>query len=143
MTINPPESPVNFSPPGGGNGGGGIGGAVRLHDGDNIVVVLDHLARGETISPFGVRAADAIPRGHKAAIRPIRAGDGVVKYGQIIGVAGRDIAPGEHAHIHNMSMADFDREYAFGEHASPVEMIADAERATFRGYARPDGRFGT
>ncbi|MGI9296644.1 MAG: UxaA family hydrolase, partial [Gammaproteobacteria bacterium] len=42
-----------------------------------------------------------------------------------------------------MSMADFDREYAFGEHASPVEMIADAERATFRGYARPDGRFGT
>ena len=41
--------------------------------------------------------------GHKYARRAIRAGENVVKYGMPIGHATRDIAPGEHVHVHNVA----------------------------------------
>src|SRR3546814_13644710 len=40
-------------------------------------------------------------------------------------------------------MAEFDRDYAFCEGARPTAMVPEAERATFQGYRRPDGRAGT
>ena len=41
--------------------------------------------------------------GHKYALRAIRAGENVIKYGMPIGHATRDIAPGEHVHVHNVA----------------------------------------
>ena len=54
---------------------------------------------GETAE---VRLREDIPFGHKFAIRPIAAGDEIIKYGYPIGRAVRDIQPGEHVHIHNV-----------------------------------------
>ena len=56
-------------------------------------------ADGEAVT---VRLLDDIPFGHKFAIRPIAAGDEIIKYGYPIGRAVRDIQPGEHVHIHNV-----------------------------------------
>jgi (2R)-sulfolactate sulfo-lyase subunit alpha len=50
-----------------------------------------------------VEVAEDIPLGHKLALRPISRGERVVEYGQVIGVASRDIAPGQHVHVHNLS----------------------------------------
>ena len=50
-----------------------------------------------------VTAAGHIP----FALRALRAGDPVIKYGARIGTATQDIAPGEHVHLHNMR-SDFD-----------------------------------
>ena len=44
-----------------------------------------------------VTAAGHIPFGHKFALRALRAGDPVIKYGARIGTATQDIVPGEHA----------------------------------------------
>jgi len=44
----------------------------------------------------------AIPSGHKLAVKQIRKGDQVLKYGQVIGNASQDIMPGDHVHIHNV-----------------------------------------
>ena len=41
--------------------------------------------------------------GHKYALRAIRAGENVIKYGMPIGHATCDIAPGEHVHVHNVA----------------------------------------
>ncbi len=47
-----------------------------------------------------LKVVEDIPMGHKFALRPI---DGeVIKYGEVIGVADRPIAPGEHVHVHNV-----------------------------------------
>ena len=46
-------------------------------------------------------------------------------------------------HSHNTVFSDFDRDYAYGADYRPVEMIPEAERATFQGIVRPDGRVGT
>ena len=45
----------------------------------------------------------SIPRGHKVALRAIRQGEMVVKYGSTIGHASADIAAGAHVHVHNVA----------------------------------------
>ncbi|MGB0506976.1 MAG: UxaA family hydrolase [Pikeienuella sp.] len=116
---------------------------IRLHDSDNVVIAITDLEPGDALAPSDGAASTRVPRGHKAALTPIATGEKVVKYGQTIGVASRDIAAGEHMHVHNVSMSEFDRDYAFSQHARPTEMVAEADRATFQGYRRPDGKAGT
>ena len=117
--------------------------AIKLNDSDNVAIVMSNLAEGTHVEAFGVQAQVKVPRGHKIALKPIAEGDAVVKYGQIIGNASRAIAPGEHVHIHNVSMADFDRDYAYGRGAKATEMVPESERVTFMGYRREDGTAGT
>ena len=72
---------------------------------DNVGMVLSDVAAGFVFDNGGVAvtARDRIPMGHKIALRPIRRGDKVVKFGAPIGSATRDIAPGEHVHTHNLA----------------------------------------
>ena len=116
---------------------------VRLHDADNVVTAKTTIARGTKLADEGVETTMEIPVGHKVATRAIPAGEPIRKYNQIIGFASADIAPGEHVHTQNVEMRTFDRDYAFGADAKPVDMVPEAERATFMGYVREDGRVGT
>jgi hypothetical protein len=47
--------------------------------------------------------AEAIPLGHKFALRALPRGTSIRKYGECIGVAIADIAAGTHVHIHNLA----------------------------------------
>lgn len=78
--------------------------AIRLSPLDNIVVLVRRLAAGEKVPVDGVdRPMDKpLELGHKLAVRPIAAGEKIVKYGVPIGSATRAIAAGEHVHLHNM-----------------------------------------
>jgi len=113
---------------------------IRLHPADNVVIARATLLPGAPAGD-GVTAAQRIPPGHKIAVRPIGEGEPVLKYNQIIGFATRPIAPGEHVHVHNMGMGDFDKDYAFGVDAKPTDYVA--EPATFAGIVRPDGSVAT
>ncbi len=114
---------------------------LRLHAEDNIAVAIDPLAAGLKVA--GVTTRGPIPRGHKVATLEIAEGDAISKFGQIIGFATRAIAPGEHVHEHNCAMKDFARDYRFAEAARPEDLLPDAERATFQGFRRDNGRVGT
>ena len=72
---------------------------------DNVATALEPLEAGRAIAVDGATLTirGRIPRGHKVALRPIRAGEPVVKYGHPIGAASVDIAPGDHVHVHNVS----------------------------------------
>ena len=82
--------------------------ALRIHPRDNVATCVLAQRAGETAvyadggEIIEVRLLDDIPFGHKFAIRPIAAGDEIIKYGYPIGRAVRDIQPGEHVHIHNV-----------------------------------------
>ena len=92
--------------------------AMSANTARRIVVGVDgsagRLLSRRTVPPpleaDGVTTRNRIPRGHKVALRAIGAGEAVRKYGQIIGVAQQAIAPGEHIHVHNLAMADFERD---------------------------------
>ncbi len=45
---------------------------------------------------------EEVPYGHKIAVKPIAKGEKVLKYGLAIGLATKDIMPGEHVHVHNI-----------------------------------------
>ena len=79
---------------------------LKVHPQDNVVVALGDLSVGdELVSKEGalhLRARQPIPFGHKVAVVAIPKGQPVIKYGARIGVATRDIAPGEHVHTHNL-----------------------------------------
>lgn len=81
--------------------------ALRIDRSDSVAVALVDLAAGAPITfadSNGQRlvAREPIPFGHKVALAPIRQGEHVIKYGASIGVAARDITPGEHVHVHNL-----------------------------------------
>lgn len=80
-----------------------------------------------------------IPAGHKYALRDIKKGETVIKYGQIIGRATCDIKTGDWVHTHNVkSHLDETPTYSYDYHAEEY----DCKNATFMGYKRPIGRAG-
>jgi hypothetical protein len=78
---------------------------LRLAPGDNVVVLVGPVAAGAPVAlPGAVVPAPAdLGMGHKLACAPVAAGERVVKYGAPIGRATRDIAAGEHVHLHNLA----------------------------------------
>lgn len=87
-----------------------------------------------------IRARDPIPAGHKIALRAIRAGEKVMKYGNPIGIATADIREGEWVHSHNLKTGLSGRmEYTYTP--EPIHPATPAT-GTFMGYLRPDGRVG-
>jgi altronate hydrolase len=120
--------------------------ALVLSPADNVAVALDNLASGIEVQP-GLVTSQRIAKGHKLAIAPIGAGEPVRKFGQIIGFASVPIAPGEWIHEHNCGMGKeggaFSRDYDFGAGVVPVDFVPEAERATFEGYRRSNGKVGT
>ena len=117
---------------------------IHLHPSDNIAVARLSLASGQIIRAGGheVELVNAVPPGHKVAIQPIPRGGALVRYGQVIGRAAADIAPGQHVHTHNVSFEEihFDYEFPTGNLPLPTE---PANCPTFLGYPRADGRAGT
>ena len=114
---------------------------LRLSPKDNVAVALDTVPEGLEVA--GVVATGRIPRGHKFALAPIAEGAPILKFGQIIGFAAGAIAPGDHVHVHNVVLHDFDRDYAFAAEARPPALLPPEARGTFQGYRRSNGRTGT
>ena len=116
---------------------------IRLNANDNVVVARAEILPGTAIPGEGVTTTVPVPRGHKIATRPIARGEPARKYNQIIGFATADIAPGDHVHTHNLEFRMFERDYAFSSECRDVAMVPEAERRTFEGYVRKNGRVGT
>lgn len=123
--------------------------AVHLRPEDNIAVARKPIPAGTALAFDGgtVALPAAIKMGHKFALAPIKEGDAIRKYGQIIGFAGRAVAPGEHVHVHNVVAGSFERDYAYASQV-PAPLPPPAEHRSFMGYDRGPGkpdhlRYGT
>jgi altronate hydrolase len=101
-------------------------------------VATRRIGPGSRLYGESITALEVIPSGHKIATRVIASGEAVRKYGQVIGVATKSIAPGAHVHVQNLAMSD-ER-----ESAGPAARWSKLQPPrTFRGYRRADGRVGT
>src|SRR5436190_10516095 len=115
---------------------------IRLNPADDVVIARIELAPGTTLVKEGNLAVKGrIPAGHKVAVREVKKGQPVRRYNQIIGFASRDIHPGEHVHVQNVTMGDFQRDYAYCELVAPTKFVD--QPATFQGIVRADGRVAT
>lgn len=113
--------------------------SLQLHPRDDVAVALRPIAPGEEVS--GVVAIEEVEQGHKVALRDLKAGDEVRKYGWPIGRMKADARAGAHIHSHNLETLLSGVE---GYRYQPVagEMLP-AAAGNFMGYRRPDGRVGT
>ncbi|MDD1784786.1 UxaA family hydrolase [Burkholderia gladioli] len=116
--------------------------AIKLHDKDDVLIARGAIATGTILAEFDDLVASAeIPPAHKIACRDVAQGAPVRRYGQIIGFATQAIRAGEHVHVHNLSIGEFNRDYAFGEDLRPVSPAAAP--LDFQGFRRADGRVAT
>ena len=125
--------------------------AIQLHPDDDVAVAKVTLVSDTTINVrrtsevrrTDIHVSQLIPSGHKLAIRDVGQGQPIRRYGQVIGFAKQPIKIGEHVHVHNCAVAEFERDYAFGIDVKLVDFVPQNQRRTFMGYRRADGRVGT
>ena len=78
--------------------------------GDNLGVAVVDIKPGDKLTgaclengeQFEIEAKDGIPLGHKVALKGLKKGDNVIKYGVSIGTATQSIVVGNHVHVHNL-----------------------------------------
>lgn len=89
---------------------------LQIHPGDNVGVAVRPLASGTAVrcGPVSFTLSQALPLGAKVALRPLKAGDKVVKFGEPIGSMTADAAVGDYIHTHNLE-SDYLHTYAEGE----------------------------
>ncbi|GEN36152.1 UxaA family hydrolase [Aneurinibacillus danicus] len=81
---------------------------VMMKPNDNVATALMKIPAGAVVrvicqdKGFEIVLKQEIEFGHKFAVVPIQAGEDVLKYGEVIGVASQAILPGEHVHVHNV-----------------------------------------
>ena len=84
---------------------------LLVHDRkDNVgVVVVEGLKAGTEMlcvvtaddSSFRMKSAEDVPIGHKIALKDLKEGDTVIKYGEDVGRMTGGAKTGEHVHVHN------------------------------------------
>jgi len=111
---------------------------------DDVALAVSAIPAQATVTLADGRrltAVEAIPAGHKMAVRPILRSSVVRKYGQVIGHASADIACGSLVHVHNLGSSVSQHAQTAGADYRPVDPMDPP--ATFDGYVRANGRVGT
>jgi (2R)-sulfolactate sulfo-lyase subunit alpha len=82
------------------------------NEGDLVAVAVRDLVPGPVTGAYlrgpdsvAVDLREPVPLGHKLALADIAAGQDIIEYGQLVGVASRDIGRGGYVHVHNMRSA--------------------------------------
>jgi altronate dehydratase small subunit len=84
--------------------------ALKVSDLDNVATIFandikdgteveirDKKGNSEKVSVIG-----DVPYGHKIAVKDIKKDELIIKYGEEIGIATKDIKKGEYVHVHNL-----------------------------------------
>ena len=99
---------------------------LKINELDNVEVAL--------------KESEGIPAGHKKALKAIKKGEQIIKYGNPIGIATADIAKGEWVHTHNLKTGLGELlEYSYEPEVKP---LAEQKPSTFMGYKRANGKVG-
>ena len=125
---------------------------LKFEDMDNVVVALENMEPGDTIAINGVETDivvnDALPQGHKIAIKAIPKGEIVYKYGHVIGTAAEDINVGDYTHVHNVldPVSNWKENHNYDFNPDALEEISDEYKLDnppkLMGWRRKDGRVG-
>jgi len=83
-----------------------------VHDSTDVVgvVVVEGIKKGQTLTGWvmdkdktvRIKCIDPIPLGHKVALKGLKDGDTVLKYGHDIGKIVANVAKGGHVHVQNL-----------------------------------------
>jgi galactarate dehydratase len=117
---------------------------VKVHPSDNVAIIVnpEGLVAGTTFNN-GLTLAETIPQSHKVALGAIASGEPVVRYGQVIGQAKRDLGAGAWVREDALQLPaapPLDQLPLATNTPAPLPAL---EGYTFDGYRNPDGSAGT
>lgn len=113
---------------------------IVIHHNDTVGVALEPLLAGDYVNE--VTLLDDIPQAHKFALKDIKEGEDIIKYGLPIGHAITDIKKGQHVHVHNIKTNLNDNlEYSYTPKFETLKEYIKEEK-TFEGYVRKNGDVG-
>ncbi|MGQ3664747.1 galactarate dehydratase [Citrobacter braakii] len=136
---------------------------IKVHETDNVAIIVnDNGLKAGTRFPDGLELIEHIPQGHKVALLDIPVRGEIVRYGEVIGYAVRDIPRGEivrYGEVIGYAVRDIPRGSWIDESmvelpkAPPLETLPLATKVpeplpplegyTFEGYRNADGSVGT
>jgi galactarate dehydratase len=117
---------------------------VRVQERDNTGIVVNEggLRAGARFSSGHVLRED-IPQSHKMALRDIPAGSPVVRYGETIGLANRNISEGEWVREDYIDLPDPPSLDSLPIASAVLAPLPPLEGYTFEGYPNEGGTAGT
>ncbi|MFY3301262.1 galactarate dehydratase [Achromobacter xylosoxidans] len=117
---------------------------IRIHPQDNVAIVANDggLPAG-TALPDGLVLAEAVPQGHKVALRDLAPGEPVRRYDVVVGYAARHLPRGSwvNERVTTMPAARALDDLPVGTRR--IAPPAPLEGYTFEGYRNADGTVGT
>lgn len=117
---------------------------VQVHSSDNVAIIVnpEGLPAGSSFAS-GLTLRDGVPQSHKVALEAIGMGQPIVRYGQVIGTANRDLEAGSwvREEMLNLPVAPPLDELPLAT-MTPAP-LPSLEGYTFDGYRNPDGTVGT
>ncbi len=117
---------------------------IRVNPRDNVAIIANpEGVTGDAPFSSGLNAREPIPQSHKIALTSFREGEPIIRYGQVIGYANRDIEPGRWVReelIRQPAPPALDELEIATEVPAPQPPL---EGFTFEGYRNPDGTVGT
>ena len=117
---------------------------ILMHDNDNVAIVVNDggLPAG-AVFDGGLTLLEAVPQGHKVALRDVAKGEAVIRYNVTIGFAADDLPAGSWLNEQNVQMPDA-RELVNLPISTRLQPPAEPlEGYTFQGFRNPDGSVGT
>lgn len=115
---------------------------LKINEKDNVAVAIGNIKKGDTlnVSDEAITPLDDISQAHKAAIKDIKKGDNIIKYGNPIGRATENIVKGQHVHTHNVKTNLGESvHYEYLPKDCSYQVKTDK---TFMGYKRKNGKVG-
>jgi galactarate dehydratase len=117
---------------------------IQVHRQDNVAIVVnDHgLPKGAAF-PCGLTLLEHIPQGHKVALQDIPQGGNILRYGEVIGFAVRDIRRGSwiDESLVRLPPAPELASLPLANNVPPA--LPPLEGYTFEGYRNADGSIGS
>lgn len=117
---------------------------IKVDDRDNVAIVVnDNGLPAGTIFSCGLRLIEHIPQGHKVALTPIAQGEAIIRYGEIIGYAVKEIKLGSWIDESLVTLPDAPALETLPLATKIPETLPPLEGYTFEGYRNADGSVGT
>ena len=112
---------------------------IIIDKNDNVMVALEDFEKGDIVN--NITILEEVKKGHKVAIKEIKQGENVIKYGYPIGSSKEDIKCGSWVHVHNVktNLGD-DQEFKYYENHNIDEKNDNPRKVNV--YLRKNGTVG-
>ncbi len=113
---------------------------IQINQTDNVAVALTDIKANEELSigDISIKASENIGRGHKIALENIESGSEIIKYGNVIAHAKKDIKAGSWVHTHNaITTLSDEGNYCYNHKTYELPKVSPR---SFKGYRRSNGK---